>query len=513
MTADWNDRVASAALRAGVSPGRLERSSPSSCPHFDDSVSDSDSKPYVLFWCSLTFRLENNEALAVASELAKELHLPLVVLACVDMALFHRASLRQVSFILEGISGFSRALWTKKIPTFLRMDPNVSGAEYKNLSILGPGVSREKDRLTAEKFSEGAFGCSYNLRSGFGTRARVIVADKRWAQKDIESIRATSRLLRCPLFTVNTQTLFSVQAEDSAYVSQDSQHAHLTELANFPGRIRSEICGKVKLAKIEPNQECQLQVLRDDCMYHIKRKGFLWTGTEDWKVCDWSSASHKLALSQILESNGVYVHVNPLSERVGGELAANATLSDFIARRLPFYVDYQQELSTTARQGYGSLLSPYMSLGFISSRTVVSALLAVDATCSQEEREAITMFFRSLCRREIAYRKAHFKPPLNEYEDLPLWLRNWLEKRFGESAERKTESVNWSVKEWAKGATPNLRWNSSTSDRRAATGINHSTLPCTLILTALLQLSSLCLSYPVTRDSEVMKAMRLRGQW
>lgn len=127
---------------------------------------------YILYWVSTSARLEDNPTLAMALALSKKLSLPVVALATIDLSILRKASIRLVTFILEGLSDFSSSMASKGIKMFVRIDPNCPGA---HASPSVSGFSAEE----SEKFGSKQLPSAVEQHfPGFSSGASIIVTDK-----------------------------------------------------------------------------------------------------------------------------------------------------------------------------------------------------------------------------------------------------------------------------------------------------------------------------------------------
>lgn len=174
------ENVLEAAIQESrVHPDRVEvlRKPPSSLETFKTDTKEargpletnSPCHEYVLYWVTQSARVQDNPCLALSVALAKTLSLPLVVLTTVDLSLLRNASIRQISFIIEGFADFSSSLACNNIDVLFRIDPNYS-AVCPSPSIVGSSALREFSR-------SGPGGVSENFQ-GFASRARVVLTEK-----------------------------------------------------------------------------------------------------------------------------------------------------------------------------------------------------------------------------------------------------------------------------------------------------------------------------------------------
>lgn len=451
MVVDLPDMVRIAAQSAGCSAERVEQIQIS--PNLNNLRTGPNGGKYVLYWCTQALRIENNEALATAAELARELRQPLVVVISIDLRIHRKNSLRLLTFILEGVVEFGKALQTRSIPVFLRMDPNVEGSENANLSITGPGTFGDKE-YRVKTSMKGPRGHKYYLGRGFSDGASVVLTEKRWMGNDIESVKATAKHIPCPLFTINTQTLFPLPSDDNETLHSDGTSYEIA-LDKFHRRIRDG------LPRTLPKATAMKENVHHCNNVDFKQMGFVWAGTEEWMFNQWSPAVSKQAVMRILDANEIFLRVNTQSDTRGGEHRAQDLLAAFVSKKLQFYGIRLQEPSNIPGPVYGSLLSPYLNCGFISVAAVVSAVLESENHTVSSAKDANELFYKSLGRREIAYRTAHFSPFMELYEHLPSWIRTWLEQRSQCDVQGKTYSGSMTATQWAKGATSNSRWNTS----------------------------------------------------
>lgn len=128
--------------------------------------------------------------------------------------------------------------------------------------------------------------------------------------------------------------------------------------------------------------------------------GYLWNGVPvSWRAVDW--LSNEEVLQKILQHNGVDISVllNSIGGLyTGGEDSAWRLLQTFLWERFKTYKK-DSELNEECHGSYGSLLSPYLSFGFISTAMIIREM---EKNLKGNEMN-VQSLMENLARRELAY--------------------------------------------------------------------------------------------------------------
>lgn len=162
---------------SGVHPSRVEmfgarrsrRESSSEKKQNSDLCSPDVHGQYILYWVTTSARLQDNPTLALVLALSRELQLPAVALATIDLSAKRNSSIRHIAFLIEGFSDFTSSLSSKGIDLFFRIDPNMQGSG-PSLSVVGSSCIPE--------YGRSKFSVKQKSFQGFASNASVVVADK-----------------------------------------------------------------------------------------------------------------------------------------------------------------------------------------------------------------------------------------------------------------------------------------------------------------------------------------------
>ncbi|NND01481.1 MAG: deoxyribodipyrimidine photolyase [Acidimicrobiia bacterium] len=145
---------------------------------------------------------------------------------------------------------------------------------------------------------------------------------------------------------------------------------------------------------------------------------------------------------------------------VGGELAAQRTMRQFVDERLPDYGDAGTEVTGAA----SSHLSMYLHYGHLSPAAVVRAVRQSGAPA-----EAIDDFVEELVvRRELAHNFVWYEPDYDEFRALPEWARQTL----ADHREDERDTV-YTKGELEAAETDDPYWNAAMTELRL-TGYMHN---------------------------------------
>lgn len=186
--------IATACKTSGITVERVHHidSSPSAVADATD-LADSNAAPeYVLYWTRECFRVEQNEALALARQIANHFQLPLVVLATIDLHTLASRAYRYVQFVFEGLIDAHDTLNALNIQLHVRLDPNSPTFCDRSLSLLGDDDSIQ----------------------GFGNDARICITDLPFRPHGYRDLTSIASHMPCPLIAVNIDTMFPLSEFD-----------------------------------------------------------------------------------------------------------------------------------------------------------------------------------------------------------------------------------------------------------------------------------------------------------
>lgn len=109
----------------------------------------------------------------------------------------------------------------------------------------------------------------------------------------------------------------------------------------------------------------------------------------------------------------------------GGSDEAEKRLKEFINKKFPYYKDYRSDPS----KDYQLNLSPYLHFGQISPVKIVNGIL----NNYDYKDENVKSFLNELVvRRELARNFCWYNPNYNQYEGIPKWAKESLEKHVSD---------------------------------------------------------------------------------
>eukprot|EP00186_Timspurckia_oligopyrenoides_P003136 CAMPEP_0182444954 /NCGR_PEP_ID=MMETSP1172-20130603/3244_1 /TAXON_ID=708627 /ORGANISM="Timspurckia oligopyrenoides, Strain CCMP3278" /LENGTH=4512 /DNA_ID=CAMNT_0024640631 /DNA_START=1 /DNA_END=13539 /DNA_ORIENTATION=- len=415
--------------KSGIEPARVRRLNETdvraTVAEFNAAGLNGDTfgSKYVLYYTCDTFRAQNNEALELSKALANELELPLVVLAHIDLRLYQSGSKRHVCFVLEGVAEFEEALLEQGIGACVRIDP---AQEVGGLSVIGD----ENENVV-----------------GFVSKAWAVVTDRPHLRPNVENVARLAAEAGCPVIDVETHLVVPLEEMFQECVR---------DRVAFEERFLA-LCPDY--AKLLNHQEVNITA-SEDLMDEVDRYGLVFDfmresdDDETWGAPDW--LSHMDVLDQILEMSHVNTEVGRATGMFGGgENSARKLLSIFIARKLKGYARACELNEENNRAEYGSLLSPYLSFGFLSSAEVASKILN-----SGRSMPDVTAYIRSLARREMGFNLVNYVP---EYDDYRFVVPE--ERREALVVALESRGISPVVEEmlWA-GETPDKQWNAAQKD-------------------------------------------------
>lgn len=131
-----------------------------------------------------------------------------------------------------------------------------------------------------------------------------------------------------------------------------------------------------------------------------------------------------------------------------GEAAALRVLKTFLAKRLPRYDSERNDPTKDAQSG----LSPYLHFGQISAQRV-----AWEVKLREQDSESADSFLEELIvRRELSENYCFYQPDYDQYESLPEWGRETLDKHRGDKRDPR-----YTLEVLEMGQTHDELWNAA----------------------------------------------------
>jgi len=372
---------------------------------------------YILYWATTAFRRRNNPSLQLAMALANRMRLPLVVLTALSLERYHTASRRHVVFLLEGLQELHSNLSDIGIAVAFRIDPS---------SVVhpeGPGVS--------------VLGSKALGVEGFAKNAMAIVTDRDVLRHGVQLEQKVAKAVNCPVFDVESKLIVPIELV-SDHVENDFHDFHSSFVPLVP-----------KYATTYPtlNMEVTMEALGSEA--NLDNRGYFFENLKLFKARDF--LDNQDLLSKILTANNIPASVSTVSGTYrGGEGAARRLLNIFLAKKLKTYSQNQEMYGERARSEYGSLLSPYLTNGFIAASEIVVELekIAPDSPDTQA-------FIKSFARREQAFNFVRYTEKYDDFDTVvPQPVQIELKKTVGQ-----LKKYEYSDEDWDQGETHDSRWN------------------------------------------------------
>ncbi len=133
----------------------------------------------------------------------------------------------------------------------------------------------------------------------------------------------------------------------------------------------------------------------------------------------------------------------------GGSEEAEKRLKEFIEKKLPYYKDYRSDPS----KDYQSNLSPYLHFGQISPAKVVNEILK---EYDYEDANIKSFLNEIVVWRELARNFCWHNPNYNQYEGIPKWAKESLEKHVSDK-----RPYLYTLEELEHGLTHDKYWNAA----------------------------------------------------
>lgn len=141
--------------------------------------------------------------------------------------------------------------------------------------------------------------------------------------------------------------------------------------------------------------------------------------------------------------------VKPSRQLIGGEVAAQKLLGDFVAKRLSNYDEGRNQPVA----GHTSLMSPYLQYGQISP---VDIALRVMESKNGSPADRDSYLEELIVRRELSHNLCNFCPNYDAFDCIPDWAKKTLEKHAGD--ERPTVYTRGQLE---KAETHDVYWNAA----------------------------------------------------
>lgn len=391
---------------------------------------------FVLYHCSRAPRSAQNESLEMAKAMANSLQLPLVVLYAVSLDAFARNSIRHVVFLLEGLAELDGTLATANVQLAVRLD--AAGGPG---SLLG--------------------GCTGDTAvEGFVSRAAAVVCDAPCMSVDntsVEQLTEAARKRGIPLVQVDVSVVIPCSDVDDWNVDTYEEF-----LQTFEDHARPH-------AKVRPAASVDAALTLESRRVDISRLGYIWPHEAEgdggeppegrrstWTAATW--LANDFVLRKTLRAASVDTTATVLSSYFrGGERPATQLLSTFVSGGgLRGYEDAALSECQIPAKDYGSQLSPYFSVGFLSTVSFCAAIVAEEAKLPPNVRT--TTLWRSVGKRDAAHWAVRAHP--TRYLSYATGVPDWVQDTFAHSPARRARRVyTYSLAQWRRGSTHDSRWN------------------------------------------------------
>lgn len=392
---------------------------------------------FVLYHCSRAPRSAQNDALETAKAMANTLQLPLVVLYVISLDAYSRNSIRHVVFLLEGLAELDGTLAAANVRLAVRMD-----AAGGPSSLLG--------------------GCAGDTTvEGFVSQAAAVVCDAPCMSVDLNSVEQLVGAVRkrgIPLVQIDVSVVVP-------RVDVDDWNADTYEefLQAFEANARPH-------ANVRPAALVDAALTIESRQVDLGRLGYVWPheteegdGAEplECRRSTWTAATwlaNDFVLRKTLRAASIDTTATVLSSYFrGGERPATQLLSTFISRGgLRGYEDAALSECQIPAKDYGSQLSPYFSVGFLSTVSFCAAIAAEESKLPPNVRT--TTLWRSVGKRDAAHWAVRAHP--TRYLSYQTGVPDWVQDTFANSPARRSRRVyTYSLSEWRRGSTHDFRWN------------------------------------------------------
>ena len=394
---------------------------------------------YVLYHCTRAPRSAHNEALEMAKAMANAQRLPLVVLYAVSLKAYEVHSVRHVVFLLEGLAELDASLAAANVRLEVRVDP--PSAPHSLFGGCADGVSVE----------------------GFLSRAASVVCDTPCLATDVQAVEELAlacRKRQLPLVQVDTSVVVA-----ECGVSDWTADTYEEFVQGFEAAARPHT-KVLPSAKVAPNLTVESRGV------DLGLLGYVWPheaapaagGKEDasgdhrsrWTAATW--LANDLELRKALRAAAVDTTATPLTTSFrGGERRAAQLLGTFLTGQgLRGYQDTALSECPIPAKDYGTQLSPYFSVGFMSTAWFCAELAAEEAKLPPNVRTAA--LWRSLGKRDAAQWAVRTHP--TRYLTYETGVPDWVRATLADSPARRARRVySYSMAAWRRGSTHDSRWN------------------------------------------------------
>ena len=351
---------------------------------------DRDPRPdrdYVLYWMTASRRLSWNFALDHARDLARSQGRPLVILEALRCD-YPYASARFHRFVLDGMAEHADAL-------------------------AGSNV-------TYHPYVERSVGEGRGLLKAMAARATVVVTDDHPGFIYPSMLEAAARRLSVRLEAVDGVGIVPFRSPERAFPTAHSFRRWLHR--NLPDLLAE------RPATRAPGSS------RDGGLVSISDEI-----RERWPAV----TAEELRDEDLLRSLPVDHSVAPIVGATGGTRAARAVLRRFVRSRLGRYAEESNRPEAEATSG----LSPWLHFGHISPHEVFAAVARaegwtpVDLSETADGRRegwwgmspgAESFLDQVITWRELGHNAARWMPGYQEWESLPEWARETLDRHAGD---------------------------------------------------------------------------------
>lgn len=340
---------------------------------------------YVLYWMISARRLQWNFGLQQAVHRAQTLNLPLVILEPIGCRA-KWSSVRFHHFVIEGM------------------------AEHHTLC--------QERGIAYHPYVEPEPGHGVGLVEAYAQKAAVVITDDFPCYFLPRMVQALGQRIDVLLECVDSNGIFPMRATDQVFTTAHAFRRFLQKnvkpyLSEFP--VADPLAGPILWMEIPG---------------HIARK---WSPATPGLLNRDTSALAQLPIDQT---------VQPAAFR-GGLKAAQEAVARFFKSRLPRYADDRNNPEQEAASG----LSPYLHFGHVSAHEVFSRLAAKESWKPEHLPEkasgsregwwqmspAAEAFLDELITwREVGYNFTSHREDYDQYESLPAWARQSLEKHAGD---------------------------------------------------------------------------------
>eukprot|EP00184_Porphyridium_aerugineum_P005524 CAMPEP_0184693882 /NCGR_PEP_ID=MMETSP0313-20130426/2000_1 /TAXON_ID=2792 /ORGANISM="Porphyridium aerugineum, Strain SAG 1380-2" /LENGTH=515 /DNA_ID=CAMNT_0027152057 /DNA_START=790 /DNA_END=2337 /DNA_ORIENTATION=+ len=393
-------------------------------PTLKTTSAPANTSEYVLYWMSSTARTEQNPSYEIAKALANFAKLPLVVAFVVDLNRFQRFSKRHILFLLQGVQEVETGVKGEGGSFVLKFDPKEKETGVGGLNLLGS--------------VDGSI-------IGYTSKAWAIVADKVYVRDDRIRAERVLKAAGCPYIEVESKLVVPLQV---AMGDMTPEHFPETQvfLEKFHDLAQPYLKPQVSMP-LENKATPELEKRISKMGYCFDEDGV----TATWGVKDWLET--KDILESLLDMNGVNVQIPDVAHSMkGGYHSAKKLVGMFIVKKFKGYSNKLSQEGLRLRSEYGSMLSNYLTHGFISPVEVL-----LDCVKSSPTDEDLNAFFKSIGRRDLAFAYVYYH--METYDQFAS-VSEATVKQLTKRGEAKTHKYYYTTEEWETGNTHDENWNS-----------------------------------------------------